>query len=217
MGFRRLVVVALLLAGLSEARAQMSPVADDQCTFPIRKWKMASASMYPTIPPDREFWAICMAHGLGESGVPADSLQLAVGSHDIRPGDIILVQLKELFGPRKNVTPRRVIGMPGDRIQLQGDVVQINGTLVDRHREADLILTRDQISEQLQQWRETLADGISYSIALTPRASMRKSETTDVVASHRNVCMSWATTGAIRLTRASRRSATLGSKTSLVS
>lgn len=65
---------------------------------------------------------------------------------------------------------KRVIGLPGDRIQLIHGVVFINETPVERHRIADFVghdpcgsAPPDAPPVQVAQWRESLPNGVSYS------------------------------------------------------
>jgi signal peptidase I len=65
---------------------------------------------------------------------------------------------------------KRVIGLPGDRIQLINGVVQINGVAVERQRAVDFVgpnpcgpATEDAADVRVPQWRETLPNGVSYN------------------------------------------------------
>jgi Signal peptidase, peptidase S26 len=64
---------------------------------------------------------------------------------------------------------KRVIGRPGDRIQLVDGVIFINGTPVERHRIADFVgrdpcrpAPPDSLPVRVTQWQETLPNGVSY-------------------------------------------------------
>jgi signal peptidase I len=64
---------------------------------------------------------------------------------------------------------KRVIGLPGDRIQLVGGGIFINGTPVERHRIADFVgrdpcrpAPPDGPPVRVTQWHETLPNGVSY-------------------------------------------------------
>jgi signal peptidase I len=64
---------------------------------------------------------------------------------------------------------KRIIGMPGDRIQLIDGVIYINGTPVERKPVNDFGGTNPcggesdpRILARVTQWRETLPDGVSY-------------------------------------------------------
>jgi signal peptidase I len=59
---------------------------------------------------------------------------------------------------------KRVIGLPGDRIQMIGGHLQINGQPVKRERIEDFVDT-DEFGRtiRVKQWRETLPEGVSYT------------------------------------------------------
>jgi signal peptidase I len=56
---------------------------------------------------------------------------------------------------------KRVIGLPGDRIQMVGGLLHINGAPVRRERLGDLI-DDENGGERIRRWRETLPNGVSY-------------------------------------------------------
>jgi signal peptidase I len=56
---------------------------------------------------------------------------------------------------------KRVIGLPGDRIQMVGGLLHINGAPVRRERLGDLI-DDENGGEHIRRWRETLPNGVSY-------------------------------------------------------
>ena len=85
------------------------------------------------------------------------------GSEPAR-GDIVV------FRKGADDSVKRVIGLPGDRIQLIGGVVFINGAPVERHRVADFIghnpcrpAPVDAPPVRVAQWRESLPNGVSYN------------------------------------------------------
>lgn len=68
---------------------------------------------------------------------------------------------------------KRVIGLPGDEIQMIDGVLHINGTAVERTQIDDFITT-DQFGNvrRVPRFRETLPNGISYdTLDLTPRGT----------------------------------------------
>ena len=57
---------------------------------------------------------------------------------------------------------KRVIGLPGDRIQMIDGLLHINGVPVKRERVGDFIDDENGAAERVRRWRETLPNGVSY-------------------------------------------------------
>src|SRR5438874_597599 len=55
---------------------------------------------------------------------------------------------------------KRVIGLPGDRIQMIDGLLHINGVAVKRERVGDFV--DDETGRPVRRWRETLPNGVSY-------------------------------------------------------
>src|SRR5246127_1493137 len=72
-------------------------------------------------------------------------------------GDVVVFRL-----PRDDSTDyiKRVIGLPGDRIQMIHGLLHINGQPVKRERIADYIDPQD---GPIKRWREMLPNGVSYT------------------------------------------------------
>jgi len=59
---------------------------------------------------------------------------------------------------------KRVIGLPGDRIQMIGGLLHINGQPVKRERIDDFDYADESgRTTRVKQWRETLPEGVSYN------------------------------------------------------
>jgi signal peptidase I len=58
---------------------------------------------------------------------------------------------------------KRVIGLPGDRIQVVGGELRINDTPVKRTRAENYIDEESGVAP-IRQWRETLPNGVSYNV-----------------------------------------------------
>jgi len=74
-------------------------------------------------------------------------------------GDIVVFR-----HPKDDATDliKRVIGLPGDRIQVIQGVLNINGQPVPRERAEDYLDTEDGTATRVKRWRETLPNGVSY-------------------------------------------------------
>jgi signal peptidase I len=76
-------------------------------------------------------------------------------------GDIVVFRL-----PKDDSTDyiKRVIGLPGDRIQMIDGILHINGQPIRRERIEDYIETEEgERTSRVKRWRETLPNGISYT------------------------------------------------------
>jgi signal peptidase I len=75
-------------------------------------------------------------------------------------GDVVVFRL-----PKDTSTDyiKRVIGLPGDKIQVIDGVVNINGVPVKRERAPDFIETEEGARETpVKRWKETLDNGVSF-------------------------------------------------------
>ncbi|CAN5551427.1 signal peptidase I [soil metagenome] len=69
--------------------------------------------------------------------------------------------------PKDNETDyiKRVIGLPGDHIQMQEGVLYINGTAVPKVRVEDYVdQTGEGLGKPVPQYRETLPNGVTYNV-----------------------------------------------------
>jgi signal peptidase I len=74
-------------------------------------------------------------------------------------GDVVVFKF-----PQDNATDfiKRVIGLPGDRVQMINNVLYLNGKPVPRERVADYVGNLDGVEGHWTQYRETLPGGKSY-------------------------------------------------------
>jgi len=80
---------------------------------------------------------------------------------DPQRGDVVVFKF-----PRDNSTDfiKRVIGLPGDHIQMKNDVLFLNGKPVPRERVGDFVGELDGQDGHWTQYRETLPGGKSYVV-----------------------------------------------------
>jgi signal peptidase I len=105
-------------------------------------WKVSSGSMKPTL----------------KVGDTIASVKYRPGTEPTA-GDIVVFKL-----PRNPSISymHRLIGRPGDRLQMIKGALNVNGTPVARQQIEDFADVEDGKTTMVKRWRETLANGVSY-------------------------------------------------------
>jgi len=149
--FARTIVYAILIAVVIR-------------TVAFEPFNIPSGSMIPTLLVGDYLFVSKYAYGYSRYSLPF-GLPLIPGRILFTPpkrGDVIVFKL-----PRDNSTDyiKRLIGLPGDRIQVRGGVLYINDEPVKRERVEDFIET-DYYgnTRRIVQYRETLPNGRSYRV-----------------------------------------------------
>jgi signal peptidase I len=133
-------------------------------TFLFQPFNIPSGSLIPTLLIGDYLFVSKYTYGYSKHSVPfsPDLFAGRVWGSEPKRGDIAVFKL-----PKDNTTDyiKRVIGMPGDRIQVIDGVVHINNTAVKRERIADFE-TADAWGrpQKVAQYRETLPGGVSHVI-----------------------------------------------------
>jgi signal peptidase I len=152
-----LIVVAVILLSLV-----FSPIVVR--TFLFQPFNMPSNSMTPTLLNGDYFFVSKYAYGYTHYSLPFSPRLFSgriFGSAPAR-GDVVIFRL-----PKDDSTDyvKRVVGLPGDRIQMKEGQLYINGTAVAHEPLADFAGgdscgTND--GALIKRWRETLPNGVSY-------------------------------------------------------
>ncbi len=166
--------------------------------FLYQPFNIPSASMYPTLKVGDYLFVSKLSYGYSKYsfnfGLNLFGTELFkfgpipvegrfVFPAEPKRGDVAVFKL-----PRDNETDyiKRVIGLPGDRVQVREGVVYINDQQVPRQRIADFV---DQTGEgggtPVAQYVETLPNGVSYNVLdRTPNGAADNTEVYTVPANH---------------------------------
>ena len=136
-------------------------------TFLFQPFNIPSASMEATLLVGDYLFVEKFAYGYSRYAFPAggwplgDKVHGRVLARDPHRGDVIVFKF-----PRDNSTDfiKRLIGMPGDKIQMKGGTLYINGKAVPKVRVEDYVETVDGVVNHVPQYRETLPEGKSYLV-----------------------------------------------------
>jgi signal peptidase I len=147
-------------------------------TFIYSPFNIPSESMMPTLLTGDYLFVAKYPYGYSEHSFPfsaAPAMNGRIFERQPKPGDVVVFKT-----PSDNRTDyiKRLIGMPGDIVQVREGMLYINGVAVKRERMSDLVLDQAPYSgckpwfEQRGQdgvvrchfprFRETLTNGISY-------------------------------------------------------
>ena len=130
-------------------------------TFAFQPFNIPSASMAPTLLVGDYVLVSKFSYGYTRFSLPfsAPVISGRIFVSDPQPGDVVVFKL-----PKDNRTDyvKRVIGLPGDRVQMINGELNLNGKPVKRERLEDFIETEDGRTTEFRHWRETLPNGASY-------------------------------------------------------
>ncbi len=127
-------------------------------TLLFQPFSIPSGSMLPTLLIGDYLFVSKTAYGYSHHSMPFSPplFKGRVFKGDIERGDVAVFKL-----PRDGRTDyiKRVIGLPGDSIQVRGGVVYINGAPVKRQRRA----VPEGLPKTTIAYQETLPNGVSYT------------------------------------------------------
>ena len=136
-------------------------------TFLFQPFNIPSGSMENTLLVGDYLFVEKFAYGYSRYTFPfggwpfGDMMHGRIPGLSPQRGDVIVFKF-----PGDNSTDfiKRLIGLPGDRIQMIDDVLYLNGKALPRARVADYVGELDGVDGRWPQYRETLPGGKSYVI-----------------------------------------------------
>ncbi|HUD85780.1 MAG TPA: signal peptidase I [Xanthobacteraceae bacterium] len=129
-------------------------------TFLFQPFNMPSGSMLPTLLVGDYFFVSKFSYGYTHYSLPLSPPLFSgriFGSEPQR-GDVVVFRL-----PKDDTIDyvKRIVGLPGDRIQMLNGVLQINGQAI-KHERIDDFVGDD--GTRVKRFRETLPNGVSYAV-----------------------------------------------------
>ena len=154
-------------------------------TVAYEPFNIPSGSMLPTLLIGDYVFVSKFPYGYSRHSMPLSPPLFSgrINSAPVARGDIAVFKL-----PTDNSTDyiKRIIGLPGDHIQVREGVLIINGKVVKRERVDDLVQKHSGARYgQVRQYRETLPNGRSYlTLDLKPRGMADNTNVYVVPADH---------------------------------
>jgi signal peptidase I len=152
--------------------------------FLYQPFNIPSGSMIPTLLVGDYLFVSKFSYGYSKYSLPF-SPNLFSGrilSREPARGDVVVFKL-----PKDNETDyiKRLVGLPGDKIQMINGVLHINGKAVERRRIEDFVWTEDGRERRAPRYRETMSNGVSYdTLDLTPNGEVDNTPVFEVPADH---------------------------------
>jgi signal peptidase I len=130
-------------------------------TFLFQLFSIPSGTMQPTLLTDDYIVVSKFSYGYSRYSLPFSLPQFRgrVLAREPQRGDVVVFRL-----PKDDSISyvKRLVGVPGDRIQMNGGLLYINDTPVKQERTEDFVATGDGKTLSIKTWRETLPNGVSY-------------------------------------------------------
>jgi len=133
-------------------------------TFLFQPFNIPSGSMKPTLLVGDYLFVSKYSYGYSHYSIPFSPNLFSgrIFGSDPNRGDIVVFRL-----PRDDSTDyiKRVIGLPGDRIEVRNGLLYINDKPVERERLSDFVgedPCGSDATARVKRWKETLPNGVSY-------------------------------------------------------
>lgn len=133
-------------------------------TFAFEPFNIPSGSMIPTLLVGDYLFVSKFSYGYSRYSFPLGLVPFSGRFLEDAPerGDVAVFRLPT---DTKVDYIKRVIGLPGDTIQLRQGILHINGKPVERRRLDDYIVNKGTAAEKrVRQYEETLPNGVSHTI-----------------------------------------------------
>ena len=129
-------------------------------TFVLQPFNIPSESMESTLLVGDYLFVSKFSYGFSHFSLPWSPRLFSgrIFASQPKRGDVVVFRL-----PREDDLDyiKRVIGLPGDRIQMINGVLNINGEPVKREPLGDYV--DEDTGRAVKRWRETLPNGVSYT------------------------------------------------------
>lgn len=129
-------------------------------TLLFQPFSIPSGSMKDTLLVGDYLFVSKFSYGYSKHSLPfaPDLFNGRIWSSEPERGDVAVFK----FPPNPSIDYiKRVVGLPGDKIQMIDSVLHINGEPVKRERGP--LFTDDETGQIVQSYKETLPNGVSYS------------------------------------------------------
>jgi signal peptidase I len=130
-------------------------------TFFAQPFNMPSGSMMPTLLIGDYFFVSKAAYGYTRYSLPFSppAFEGRVFGAEPQRGDLVVFRL-----PRDDMTDyvKRLVGLPGERVQMRNGQLFLNGAAVPHARAGDFVYEEDGRAMRARRWRETLPNGVTY-------------------------------------------------------
>lgn len=154
-------------------------------TLLFQPFSIPSGSMRPTLLEGDYLFVTKWAYGYSNASLPfsPNLFDGRIWGSEPERGDVVVFK----FPPDPSLDYiKRVVGMPGDTIQMRDGVLHINGEPVGRELVGEI--TDEDVTEMtrpVEVWRETLPNGVSYdTLDLTPNSIGDNTREFEVPAGH---------------------------------
>jgi signal peptidase I len=153
-------------------------------TFLFQPFNIPSGSMMETLLIGDYLFVSKFSYGYSHFSLPFSPPLFAgrIWASPPERGDVVVFRL-----PKEDSTDyiKRVIGLPGDVIQMIDGVLHINGTPVKRERIKDWETEEGARPVRVKRWREILPNGVSYTtLDLNDKGYLDNTQRYEVPADH---------------------------------